>query len=149
MTTLFSRIISGELPGHFVWQDPEVTAFLSIAPLRPGHTLVVPRHEVDRWTDAGGALLMRCIEVAQAIGQGAQRAWNAPRAGLVIAGFEVPHLHIHVAPVWDMSDFDFSKAEQEDRSALADAAEKLRAALLELGYEQARDAGPGARNALA
>ncbi|MBF8171768.1 HIT family protein [Streptomyces olivaceus] len=145
MTTLFSRIIAGELPGHFVWQDPEVVAFLSIAPLRPGHTLVVPRREVDRWTDADGALLTRCFEVAQAVGQGVQQAWNAPRAGLVVAGFEVPHLHIHVAPVWDMSDFDFSKAEQEDDpSVLAEAAAKLRAALLELGHEQARDLAPGA-----
>ncbi|GHI95618.1 HIT family protein [Streptomyces olivaceus] len=145
MTTLFSRIIAGELPGHFVWQDPEVVAFLSIAPLRPGHTLVVPRREVDRWTDADGALLTRCFEVAQAVGQGVQQAWNAPRAGLVVAGFEVPHLHIHVAPVWDMSDFDFSKAEQEDdQSVLAEAAAKLRAALLELGHEQARDLAPGA-----
>ncbi|MEU0846070.1 HIT family protein [Streptomyces sp. NPDC005962] len=144
MTTVFSRIIAGELPGRFVWQDPEIVAFLSIAPLRPGHTLVVPRREVDRWTDADGALLARCFEVAQAVGQGVQRAWNAPRAGLVIAGFEVPHLHIHVAPVWDMSDFDFSKAKQEeDQSAMDEAAAKLRAALLELGYEQARDFGPG------
>jgi diadenosine tetraphosphate (Ap4A) HIT family hydrolase len=143
MATLFSRIIAGDLPGHFVWQDPEITAFLTIAPLRPGHTLVVPRREVDRWTDADGALLARCFEVAQAVGQGVQLAWNAPRAGLLVAGFEVPHLHIHVAPVWDMSDFDFSKVKpEEDQAALQAAAEKLRAALLELGHEQARDAGP-------
>ncbi|MEU3230840.1 HIT family protein [Nocardiopsis alba] len=140
MPTLFSRIIAGELPGRFVWRDPEVTAFLTIAPLRPGHTLVVPRREIDRWTDTDSGLLSRCMEVAQAVGKGVQRAWDAPRAGLVIAGFEVPHLHIHVSPVWDMSDFDFSKAEPEkDQSSLDDAAERLRAALLELGYEQARD----------
>ncbi|PSK95484.1 diadenosine tetraphosphate (Ap4A) HIT family hydrolase [Murinocardiopsis flavida] len=143
MPTLFSRIIAGELPGRFVWQDPVVTAFLTNAPLSPGHTLVVPRREIDRWTDADGALLGRCMEVARAVGQGVQRAWDAPRAGLVIAGFEVPHLHIHVAPVWDMSDFDFGRAEPEDESALDDAAEKLRAALLELGYDQARDTDRG------
>ncbi|GAA2610589.1 MULTISPECIES: HIT family protein [Streptomyces] len=144
MPTVFSRIIAGELPGRFVWQDPEVTAFLTVAPLRPGHTLVVPRREIDRWTDAEGPLLARCVEVAQAVGQGVQRAWDAPRAGLVVAGFEVPHLHIHVAPVWDMSDFDFTKAKPEqDQSALDDAAGKLRAALLELGYEQARDTDRG------
>ncbi|GAB3445893.1 HIT family protein [Streptomonospora sediminis] len=143
MATLFSRIIAGELPGRFVWHDPEITAFLDISPLRPGHTLVVPRREVDRWTDADGALLARCIEVAQAVGQGVQQAWNAPRAGLVIAGFGVPHLHIHVAPVWGMSDFDFTKAKpEEDQSALDDAAEKLRASLLDLGYEQARGTDP-------
>ncbi|WP_193079056.1 MULTISPECIES: HIT family protein [Brevibacterium] len=145
MTTLFSRIIAGEAPGNIVWQDSEVSAFLSNAPLRPGHTLVVPRREIDQWTDADEAILWRCMEVAKAIGQGVQRAWDAPRAGLVIAGFEVPHMHIHVAPVWDMSDFNFNEVKQEEnQSALDSAADKLRVALLELGYEQARDAGPGA-----
>lgn len=145
MPTLFSRIISGELPGRFVWKDPEVTAFLSTSPLKPGHTLVVPRLEVDRWTDADADTLRRCIDVAQAIGQGVQRAWDAPRAGVVIAGFEVPHLHIHVAPVWGMPDFDFTKATLEkDESVLDAAAEKLRTALLELGYEQAADTEAGA-----
>ncbi|WP_166997263.1 HIT family protein [Paramicrobacterium fandaimingii] len=138
MTTLFSRIIAGDLPGRFVWNDPEVTAFLSTSPLKPGHTLVVPRLNVDQWTDADGDTLRRCMEVAQAIGKGVQRAWHAPRAGVVIAGFEVPHLHIHVAPVWSMSDFDFTNVSLEkDESVLDAAAEKLRAALLELGYEQA------------
>lgn len=143
MATVFTRIMTGELPGHVVWQDPDVTAFLSIAPLRPGHTLIVPRREIDRWTDADDALLARCTTVAKAIGQGVMRAWDAPRAGLVIAGFEVPHMHIHVAPVWGTSDIDLSTAPQtKDRSVLEDTAELLRSALLELGYEQARDAGP-------
>ncbi|QPZ39341.1 HIT family protein [Paramicrobacterium chengjingii] len=146
MTSLFSRIIAGELPAHFVWQDPDVVAFLSIAPLRVGHTLVVPRREVDRWTDADGETLWRCMKVAKAIGRGVERAWDAPRAGLVIAGFEVPHLHIHVAPVWDMSDFDFTEVTQEeDESALDAAAERLRDALRELGYKQTADAGAPSR----
>ena len=138
MSTLFSKIIAGELPGHFVWKDPEVVAFLSIAPLRPGHTLVVPRAEVDRWTEIEPALLTRCMEVSQAIGQGVRTAWDAPRAGMVIAGFEVPHMHIHVAPVWDLSDFDFTTVEvEEDRSVLEAAAERLRTALQELGFPHA------------
>ena len=138
MTTLFSKIIACELPGHFVWKDPEVVAFLSIAPLRPGHTLVVPRAEVDRWTEIEPALLTRCMEVSQAIGQGVRTAWDAPRAGMVIAGFEVPHMHIHVAPVWDLSDFDFTTVEvEEDRSVLEAAAERLRTALQELGFPHA------------
>ncbi|MFF7979842.1 HIT family protein [Streptomyces sp. NPDC007901] len=137
MPTLFSRILAGELPARFVWQDAEVAAFLSIAPLTPGHTLVVPRREVDRWTDADGALLARCVTVAQAIGRGVQHAWDAPRAALVIAGFEVPHLHIHVAPAWSMADFDFSRAQVEkDETAMDDAAARLRTALRELGFAE-------------
>ncbi|MER7177943.1 HIT family protein [Streptomyces hyaluromycini] len=137
MPTLFSRILAGELPARFVWQDPEVAAFLSIAPLTPGHTLVVPRREVDQWTDADGELLARCVTVAQAIGRGVRRAWDAPRAGLVIAGFEVPHLHIHVAPAWGMAELDFSRARPEtDEAALDDAAARLRTALRELGFTE-------------
>ncbi|MFI8192602.1 HIT family protein [Streptomyces sp. NPDC085946] len=135
MPTLFSRILAGELPGRFVWQEDDVAAFLSIAPLTPGHTLVVPRQEVDQWTDADGALLARCTVVAQAIGRGVKHAWDAPRAGLLVAGFEVPHLHIHVAPAWGMGDLDFRRAEVEkDEAALDDAAHRLRTALRELGF---------------
>ncbi|MBT2416388.1 HIT family protein [Streptomyces sp. ISL-22] len=138
MTTVFSRIIDGELPARFVWQDPQATAFLSIAPLTPGHTLVVPRREVDQWTQADGELLAHCMKVAQAVGQGVQRAWRAPRAGLLIAGFEVPHLHIHVAPMWGMGDLNFADAKpEEDMSALDEAADKLRTALRDLGFEHA------------
>ncbi|KUO17672.1 HIT family protein [Streptomyces dysideae] len=137
MPTLFSQILAGELPARFVWQDSQAAAFLTVAPLTPGHTLVVPRQEVDQWTDTDSGLLTHCVTVAQAIGRGVQRAWDAPRAGLVIAGFEVPHLHIHVAPTWDMSDFDFTKAELEkDEAALDDAAVRLRTALRELGFTE-------------
>jgi len=135
MPTLFSQIIAGDLPARFVWQDPEVVAFLSIAPLRPGHTLVVPRAEIDQWTELDDALLARCMRVAQAIGRAVQLAWQAPRSGVVIAGFEVPHAHIHVAPVWDMADFDFAKATPEhNQAALDEAADRVRAALRELGH---------------
>lgn len=137
MSSLFSKIIAGELPAHFVWKDPEVVAFLSIAPLAPGHTLVVPREEVDQWTDLDGRLLSRCVMVAQAIGRGVKHAWDAPRAGLIVAGFEVPHMHVHVAPVWGLEDFDFAKAQPADQESLAGAAQRLRAALSELGYPEA------------
>ncbi|QKZ24669.1 HIT family protein [Streptomyces chartreusis] len=137
MPTLFSRILAGELPARFVWQDSKAAGFLTIAPLTPGHTLVVPRQEVDQWTETDDDLLAHCVTVAKAIGRGAQRAWNAPRAGLFIAGFEVPHLHIHVAPTWDMSDFDLAKAQLEkDEAALDNAAMRLRTALRELGFTE-------------
>ncbi|WP_432840890.1 HIT family protein [Dactylosporangium sp. CA-092794] len=142
MSTVFSRIIAGELPGRFVWQDEDVVAFLSIAPLRPGHTLVVPRQEVDGWTEAGGDLLARCTAVAQAVGQAARRAWDAPRAGLVVAGFEVPHMHIHVFPAWEMADFDFGRVDHSPEPAgLDEAAERLRGALRELGHGASVPAG--------
>ena len=106
MPTLFTRIINGELPGRFIYTDDRVVAFLSIAPLTAGHTLVVPRQELDQWTDADASLLAHCVDVARRIGEAAKEAFGAPRAGLVIAGFEVPHMHVHVFPAWTMEDFD-------------------------------------------
>jgi diadenosine tetraphosphate (Ap4A) HIT family hydrolase len=129
MPTLFTRIINGELPGRFVYSDDEAVAFLSIAPLTAGHTLVVPRQEIDQWTDADGPLLHHCLDVARLIGNAAKQAFGAPRAGLVIAGLEVPHLHIHVFPAWSLDDFSIAQAKPASDSELDEAATRLRAAL--------------------
>lgn len=129
MATVFTRIISGELPGRFIYSDDLVVAFLSIAPVSTGHTLVVPRAEIDQWTDAPEPLLRHCLTVARTIGNAAKEAFSAPRAGLVIAGLEVPHLHIHVFPAWTMEAFDFSQARPAPEAELDTAAGKLKAAL--------------------
>lgn len=135
MSSVFSKIIAGELPGRFVWQDPEVVAFLTIAPVAAGHTLVVPRREIDKWTDLEPALLARLNEVAQAVGQAVLKGFDAARAGYLIAGFEVPHTHIHVFPANDMSGFDLSLANPDAPAEESDAAaETLRKALRELGH---------------
>jgi diadenosine tetraphosphate (Ap4A) HIT family hydrolase len=135
VSTLFSRIIEGEIPGRFVWRDERCVAFLTIAPLRPGHVLVVPRQEVDEWTDADDDLLAHLIATAKQIGAAQKTSFQAPRAGLVIAGFEVPHLHVHVFPAWDVNDFNFDNADRKPEPAELDAAaDRLRQALLQAGH---------------
>ncbi|MGH3902242.1 MAG: HIT family protein [Pseudonocardiaceae bacterium] len=135
MPTLFSRIIQGEIPGRFVWSDECCVAFLTIAPLRPGHTLVVPRDEVGEWTDADDDLIAQLMVVAKQIGAAQKTAFDAPCAGLVIAGFEVPHLHLHVFPSWGIDDFDFANTNHDpDPAELDTAAEALRAALRAAGH---------------
>lgn len=132
MATIFTKIIDGELPGRFVYTDDLVVAFLSIAPATDGHTLVVPRREIDQWTDdeVDAALLGHCVAVAQRIGRLQKQLWDAPRAGLVIAGFEIPHLHFHVFPIWSLGDLDVGNLPVEKDEAKLDAvAERLRAAL--------------------
>ena len=122
--------MTGELPGRFVYTDDLVSAFLTILPVRPGHTLIVPRQEIDQWTDADPELLTHCTAVAQRIGQAVKQAWQAPRASLVIAGFEVEHLHLHVWPVWGLGDFDFTEADPNPSpESLDDAQARIRAAL--------------------
>jgi histidine triad (HIT) family protein len=129
MPSLFTRIINGELPAEFVYTDDVVVAFLTISPLTPGHTLVVPREEVDQWTDAAEPLLQHCLAVARRVGNAAKQAFDAPRAGLIIAGLEVPHLHVHVFPAWTLEDFSFAHVKQASAEELAQAAARLRAAL--------------------
>lgn len=121
MSTVFTKIIDGELPGRFVWSDDRAVAFLSINPLAPGHVLVVPRAEVDQWVDADPALLAHLTAVSHAVGEAVRTVFAAPRVGLLVAGFEVPHLHLHVFPAADMAAFDFAKA-----ASSVDAAEQDR-----------------------
>jgi histidine triad (HIT) family protein len=133
--TLFTRIIDGELPGRFVWSDDLAVAFLSINPLGPGHTLVVPRAEVDHWVDAEPGLVAHLTWVAHVIGRVVQDLWSPPRVGLIVAGFEVPHLHIHVFPAWTMAAFDFAQAARSVDDAEQDGhRDRLRAALRGAGH---------------
>ena len=104
MATIFTRIINGELPGRFVYEDDEFVAFLTIEPMTQGHTLVVPRAEIDQWQDIDPGVNARLMAVAQKIGRAVVTAFGAPRAGLLIAGLEVPHLHVHVFPARDLAD---------------------------------------------
>ena len=135
VATIFTRIINGELPGRFIWKDEHAVGFLSIAPIRPGHTLVVPRREIDQWTDAPAELITHLTIVAQTIGQAVKEAWEAPRAALIIAGFEVPHLHLHTYPAWDLDDLDFGNADpRPDSQDMDESAERIRAVLVKNGH---------------
>jgi histidine triad (HIT) family protein len=130
MPTVFTRILQGELPGRFVWKDELCAVFLSIAPLRPGHALVVPRAEVDHWIDLPAETAAHLMTVAQIVGKAQQAAYSPTRIGLMIAGFEVPHVHVHVVPTESMRDLDFANADARPAAAaLDDAAQRLRAAL--------------------
>lgn len=140
MASIFTKIIAGELPGRFVWKDDRAVAFLTIAPLKPGHTLVVPRHEIDHWLDLPQDLAAHLTHVAKSVGKGIQKAFDAPRVGLMIAGFEVPHVHLHVTPIWSLGDMNFANQDPHpDPKDLDAAAEKLRAALRDLGYAEVSD----------
>lgn len=135
MASVFSKIISGEIPGRFVWEDDDVVAFLTIAPVTQGHTLIVPREEIDQWQDVDGAVFGKLTSVAQKIGRAVVQGFDAPRAGFLIAGLEVPHLHLHVFPAFEMGNFDISGADPSPSAESQDeAAQKIKAALTDLGY---------------
>jgi len=130
MPTLFTRIINGELPGRFVYDDEHTVAFLSIAPIRPGHTLVVPRLEVDHWIDLPDAEQRELWSAAAKVGRAVQAAFQPRRVGAIIAGLEVPHVHVHLIPIESEKQLDLGLADQSPTPESMDAAaERIRAAL--------------------
>lgn len=134
MSTIFTRIIDGELPGTFVWRDERCVAFLSINPMAPGHTLVVPIEEIDHWVDADAELMAHLFEVSRVIGQAQHRAFRCERVGVIVAGYEVPHLHVHVVPTNQMSELSFANAAASvERSDLEAWAEAIRTELRAVG----------------
>ena len=111
MPTIFTRIIDGEIPSRFAHSDDVCVAFMDVRPLAPGHVLVVPRAEVDQWTDLETDTVAHLMTVAHRVGQAQRDVLSPARIGLMIAGFEVPHVHVHVVPMNDMADLDFRQAD--------------------------------------
>ena len=133
MATLFTKIINGELPGRFVYEDDDIVAFLTIQPMTQGHTLVVPRAEIDQWQEVDEAVFARVMAVAQLIGKAVCRAFSADRAGVIIAGLEIPHLHVHVFPARHLSDFGFANVDNNpSQESLDEAQTKIKEALAQL-----------------
>ena len=138
MATIFTRIIDGEIPGTLVWRDELCVAFMSINPMAHGHALVVPIEEVDHWIDASPELTAHLFEVTRIIARAQQLAFSPNRVGVIIAGYEVPHTHIHVVPTNEERELSFANAAATfDRDELAAAADAIRAALVSLGHEPA------------
>jgi histidine triad (HIT) family protein len=141
MASLFTRIIDGEIPGRFVWSDDRCVVFLTIAPIARGHALVVPRAEVDHWVDLDDEDAARLMVVAKAIGQAQMAAFAPRRVGMIIAGLEVPHTHLHVIPIESEADLDFARADHAaDGAAMDAAADALRTALRAAGHHEAAQA---------
>ena len=141
MATIFSRIISGEIPGTFVWRDDRCVAFLSINPLAYGHVLVVPINEIDHWIDAPADLVAHLFEVTRVIGLAQERAFRCERIGVIIAGYEVPHTHVHVVPTNSMAQLAFANAaDSVERDELVAAAAAIRGELKAMGRAEVVDA---------
>jgi histidine triad (HIT) family protein len=129
MTTLFTKIIEHEIPGEFVYEDERCVAFLDVQPMTPGHTLVVPRVEVDHWIDLDDDLAAHLFAVAKRIGAAQSSVFDCEKVGLMIQGYEVPHTHIHVWPTTSLKNFDPSTRAAAGPEELRAVGEKLRAAL--------------------
>jgi diadenosine tetraphosphate (Ap4A) HIT family hydrolase len=130
MPTLFTHIINGDIPGTFVYRDDFCVAFLSINPLADGHLLVVPIEEVDHWVDLSAELSQHLFNVSHRISKALEDAFPCERVGLIIAGYEVNHCHIHLIPTQNLSQFNFANAAASiSREDLEANAERIRTSL--------------------
>jgi len=128
--SIYTRIIAGEIPGRFIWQDEVCVSFLDIRPLARGHALVVPREETDQWTDLDAETVSHLMGVAHEIGKVQKSHLSPARIGLMIAGFEVPHVHVHVVPMNSMDALDFSQADANPDQADLDTLQSELSSLL-------------------
>lgn len=129
MSSIFSQIINRELPGHFVYEDDLCVVIMTIQPRNPGHMLVIPRREIDHWDDLEPTLLNHLMSVSQRMAKALKVSFPAERVGVIIAGLDVAHVHIHVFAANNVGDFDLAQCAMADSEQLAQAAASLRAAL--------------------
>lgn len=127
MATIFSRIVAGEIPCHKVAENEEFFAFLDINPVAAGHTLVIPKLEVDYIFDIDDQMLGRMMAFAKRVARAQEAAIDCKRVGLAVMGLEVPHAHIHLVPITKESDMYFGGEKlQMSQEELAGLAEKIR-----------------------
>jgi histidine triad (HIT) family protein len=127
--SIFSRIVAREIPAHILREDDAYLAFLDVRPIREGHTLVIPKTEVDDVFDLPEQLLAGLLPFARPVAQAIQRVTGATRIGVAVIGLEVAHAHIHLVPIDGLHDIDFRRATPADDADLAATAERIRAAL--------------------
>lgn len=129
MASVFTLIMEGKIPGNFVYQDDTAVAILTIQPIREGHVLVIPRAEIDQWTDLPADTAAHLMNVSHKIANAMKELFPCTRIGLMIAGLEVPHTHIHLVPMDSMADLSFANAKNAAPEVLKAVAERIRAAL--------------------
>lgn len=129
MASVFTLIMDGKIPGNFVYQDDIAVAILTIQPIREGHVLVIPRQEVDQWSDLPADIAAHLMQVSHTIANAMKTIFTCKRIGLMIAGLEVPHTHIHLVPMDSMDDLSFAFAKNAESDALKKTAERIREVL--------------------
>lgn len=130
MASIFTRIVKGEIPCHKICEDENYLAFLDINPLVRGHTLVIPKREIDYLFDLEDELLAGMMVFAKKVALAIDRVTDCKRVGVVVLGLEVPHAHIHLIPINSLYDTEFSRPKLKlSAEELDQIAKKIRSAL--------------------
>lgn len=125
MASVFTKIINGELPSYKIFEDEKTISILTIDPISLGHTLVIPKLEVNHWFDVPPDIYTQVGLNAQRIAKAIKKATDCPRVGTIVAGFEVPHYHLHLVPAWSIPDLDFKRASRRSDQDMKQIQEKI------------------------
>jgi len=139
MSSLFTRIREGQLPGHVLWDDGRCFAILTIKPIRVGHLLVIPHQEVDHWDDMEAELNAHVFQVASVLSRTLRSQFDCEKVGMMVAGLEVRHAHLHLVPITAISDLNFALAQERDEVAQLGTACRIRQALRDAGHPAVPD----------
>jgi histidine triad (HIT) family protein len=126
MPTIFSKIIAGEIPAHKILEDNRYLAFLDLRPVNPGHTLVIPKQEIDYIFDIEDELLKGLMLFSKRVARGIHKAIPCKKVGIMVAGIEVPHAHVHLIPINSVGDLNFARAKPATSEELAAIAVRIR-----------------------
>ncbi len=129
MASIFTQIINGKLPSYKIHEDELVVAILALDQVNPGHVIVIPKEEVNHWFDVPTDAYTRVGLVAQRIAKAQKQVTDCPRVGTIVAGFEVPHYHLHLIPAWCIPDLDFKRAKRLSDEEMKSIQQKILAAL--------------------
>lgn len=125
MPTIFTRIIKGEIPCHKILEDEKHLAFLDVRPMAVGHTLVIPKKEVDYIFDLDDKAMAELMAFARKTARMIQKQVPCRKIGIMVAGLEVPHAHVHLVPIQKVTDLNFANAKPADQKELAELAHKI------------------------
>lgn len=126
MPSIFTRIVNGEIPCHKIAETDEFLAFLDVFPCAPGHTLVIPKQEIDYLFDLDDALYAGLMQFSKKIATAVEQAVPCKRIGVAVVGLEVPHAHVHLIPLNSMADMNFNNKLKMSQEELAEIAQKIR-----------------------
>ncbi|MGZ3747817.1 MAG: HIT family protein [Pseudobdellovibrionaceae bacterium] len=127
MASVFTKIIRGEVPCYKIYEDEKIFSFLALDQVNLGHTLVISKEEINHWTDVPPEVYAHLHKVSQKIGKAILKATGSPRVGQIVAGFEVPHYHLHLIPAWSIPDLDFKRAHRRSEGEM----KKIQTAIIE------------------
>lgn len=125
MASIFTKIIQGELPSYKILENENILAILTLDPIQPGHTIVFPKKEIDHFFDVSSPHYEAVFAAAKPIARAIREATGCKRVGMAVQGFEVPHFHLHLIPMWGTEDFKFQNAKRISPEEMKSAQEKI------------------------